>query len=63
MSETPIADASSTTAALEVGGGPWWSSWQATAAMKEPLRSLVQLPIDLGLLAKFAPPILRPPGL
>ncbi|KAI8472481.1 MAG: tocopherol cyclase-domain-containing protein [Monoraphidium minutum] len=62
-SASPLVDATSTTAALEVGGGPWWGAWSAKADMKEPFRSLVQLPIDVGALAQAAPPILRPPGL
>jgi len=59
----PIAlvDATSTSAALEVGGGPWWSSWKASAEMKEPLRSFLNLPIDSLLTA--IPGGLRPPGL
>ncbi len=59
----PIVDATSTTAALEVGGGPWWAPWSARAAMLEPLRSLVQLPIDAGELARQLPDVLKPPGL
>jgi tocopherol cyclase len=46
-----------------VGGGPWWTSWDATANMREPFRSLVQLPIDVGALARATPGRLRPPGL
>ncbi|GLC34906.1 hypothetical protein PLESTF_000216600 [Pleodorina starrii] len=59
----PLVDATSTTAALEVGGGPWWSSWRARAEMKEPFRSLVQLPLDVGGLGQMLPEQLRPPGL
>eukprot|EP00195_Chlamydomonas_chlamydogama_P014697 CAMPEP_0202899352 /NCGR_PEP_ID=MMETSP1392-20130828/7616_1 /ASSEMBLY_ACC=CAM_ASM_000868 /TAXON_ID=225041 /ORGANISM="Chlamydomonas chlamydogama, Strain SAG 11-48b" /LENGTH=470 /DNA_ID=CAMNT_0049585515 /DNA_START=249 /DNA_END=1661 /DNA_ORIENTATION=+ len=62
-STTPFIDVSSNTAALEVGGGPWWSSWAARAAMKEPFRSLVQLPIDVGAIRGAMPSFLRPPGL
>lgn len=46
---------------LQVGGGPWWSSWKASAEMKEPLRSFLNLPIDSLLTA--IPGGLRPPGL
>ena len=35
-----IIDRKSETAALEVGGGPWWDTWVGDAEMKEPLRSL-----------------------
>jgi hypothetical protein len=31
--------------------------------MREPLKSLVKLPIDLGALASAVPQALRPPGL
>jgi len=62
-SASPLVDATSTTAALEVGGGPWWSAWSARADMKEPFRSLVQLPIDVGAIAQMVPQPLRPPGL
>jgi tocopherol cyclase len=31
--------------------------------MKEPFRSLVQLPIDVGAIAQAAPQPLKPPGL
>jgi tocopherol cyclase len=48
---------------LQVGGGPWWSPWSATADMKEPFRTLVQLPIDLGALSQVVPDPLKPPGL
>lgn len=59
----PLYDGSSDTAALEVGGGPWWAAWRAKAAMLEPFRSLVQLPIDAGALSRAIPDLLKPPGL
>lgn len=59
----PWVDATSDTCALEVGGGPWWSSWKAKAEMKEPLRSMLQLPIEPSPLTDFLPNDLRPPGL
>lgn len=62
-SASPLVDATSTTAALEVGGGPWWAPWEARADMKEPFKSLVTLPIDLGALSAAVPAPLRPPGL
>jgi tocopherol cyclase len=58
-----IVDAISSTAALEIGGGPWWTGWSAAAEMKEPLRTLVQLPIDVAALGSVVPGPLRPPGL
>ncbi len=54
---------SCTTAAVEVGGGPWDSAWRAEATMKEPLRSLVQLPVDVEAVSFVLPGTLRPPGL
>lgn len=59
----PLVDATTSTAALEVGGGPWWSSWRTKAAMKEPFRSMVTLPLDVGALGNMVPQWLRPPGL
>jgi tocopherol cyclase len=46
-----------------VGGGPWWADWAARADMKEPFRSLVKLPLDIGALAAALPGPLKPPGL
>jgi len=60
---TPFIDAVTTSAALEVGGGPWWAAWSAKAAMKEPFKTLVQLPIDVGALGKLVPGPFKPPGL
>jgi tocopherol cyclase len=59
----PLVDATSDTAALEVGGGPWWAPWRTRAAMLEPFRSLVQLPIDAGAISSLVPDLLKPPGL
>lgn len=50
-------------AAVEIGGGPWDSTWTADGTMKEPLRSLVQLPVDVEGLASALPGNLKPPGL
>lgn len=49
-------------AALEVGGGPWWSAWRATAQMTEPLQSLVALPVDIDAWLSELPEELQPPG-
>ncbi|KAK9835048.1 hypothetical protein WJX81_007145 [Elliptochloris bilobata] len=59
----PMIDTRSSSCAVEVGGGPWWDTWRTTAEMKEPLRSLVQLPVDAEGLASRLPKGLRPPGL
>lgn len=58
-----ILDASSDTAAVEVGGGPWWEPWQSEARMREPLKSAVGLPIDVEGIASRLPKALRPRGL
>lgn len=42
-----IIERTSNSAALEVGGGPWWDSWWGNAEMKEPLRSVLQVPVDV----------------
>jgi tocopherol cyclase len=60
---TPPPQKNQTTTTTQVGGGPWWAPWSAKADMKEPFRSLVRLPIDVGALANAVPPALRPPGL
>lgn len=43
----PALDVTSNSAAVEVGGGPWNSAWEAEADMKEPLRSLLSLNVDV----------------
>ncbi|KAK3258696.1 tocopherol cyclase [Cymbomonas tetramitiformis] len=55
--------AHSKSAALEVGGGPWWTAWSASAKMTEPLKSLVNLPIDVEGYLENIPELLQPPGL
>jgi tocopherol cyclase len=61
----PLVDVASEgrSAAVEVGGGPWWSAWAARAAMAEPVRRLLNLPLDFEALTDLVPPGLRPPGL
>lgn len=59
----PLLDLTSDNGALEVGGGPWVGEWSARAAMREPFRSLVRLPIDLAAVKEALPDALRPPGL
>ena len=53
-------DLASQSCALEVGGGPWYEDWKGDAEMKEPLRSALQLPIDV---ATVTPRVLWPDGL
>ena len=59
----PVLDTSSTSGALETGGGPWKSTWRQEAAMAEPLKSIVKLPVDVEGIAKRLPAGWRPPGL
>lgn len=63
--QQPLADCISEgkSGAVEVGGGPWWSSWKGNAQMAEPVKQLLNLPVDMEALADFVPPQLRPPGL
>ena len=50
-------------AAVEIGGGPWDEAWETEARMREPLKSLVKLPVDLDGATSLLPPRLRPPGI
>ena len=43
----PALDVTSSSAAVEVGGGPWNQAWRAEADMKQPLRSLLALNVDV----------------
>ena len=61
--DNPVLDCSSTSGALEVGGGPWETSWSAEAAMREPLRSIVKLPLNVEGIVSAIPGKWRPPGL
>lgn len=65
LSPTPVVDCSSEghSGAVEVGGGPWWTRWQAKAAMAAPVKAALNLPIDIEALADLLPSQLRPPGL
>jgi len=57
-----ILDTKSDMCALEVGGGPWYTTWQTKARILEPVKTLLQLPINVEQL--FTPvPQLKPPGL
>ncbi|MQL83371.1 hypothetical protein Taro_015864, partial [Colocasia esculenta] len=42
-----ILDVTSNMAAVEVGGGPWYSAWKATSTSPELIRQAVGLPIDV----------------
>jgi len=57
-----ILDTTSDMCALEVGGGPWYSTWKTKARVQEPLQSLLRYNVDVESL--FNPvPQLKPPGL
>ena len=58
-----ILDAQSSQAALEVGGGPWDTTWQSAADVKEPLKSIGAVPVDVNLLDSLLPEPLKIPGL
>ena len=64
-SKDPIIDLVSEgkSGAVEVGGGPWWSTWSVEAKMSEPVKQLLNVPVDIEYLTSFIPPQLRPPGL
>lgn len=57
-----ILDVTSDLAALEVGGGPWYSTWKRQSSSPSLLRQLLGLPLDVEEI--FNPlPIVKPPGL
>ena len=39
-----IQNATTNQAAVEIGGGPWWDTWNGTTRMKQPFKSLVKIP-------------------
>eukprot|EP00898_Chlorokybus_atmophyticus_P002292 jgi/Chlat1/3063/Chrsp21S03318 len=46
-------------AAVEVGGGPWWTEWRGSTEMQGFQKALIGLPLDPGAI----PGPLRPPGI
>lgn len=58
-----VVELTSKRAAVETGGGPWGETWVASAAMKQPFRSLVKAPVDPERLAGLLPARWRPRGL
>lgn len=57
-----ILDVSSNMAALEVGGGPWFSTWKGKTSTPAVLSRALQLPIDVeGIFNNI--PLFKPPGL
>ena len=59
----PVLETSSTSGALETGGGPWPGTWTAQAKMQQPLRSIVQIPINVKGITEALPGKPVPPGL
>jgi hypothetical protein len=58
-----ILDTTSDMCALEIGGSsPWESLWEGKACMKQPLKALLQLPINPEKIFAYAP-YFKPPGL
>lgn len=56
-----ILDVTSNMAALEVGGGPWFTDWKGTTSSPELVSSALRVPVDVESL--FPLPIFKPPGL
>lgn len=56
-----ILDATSNMAAVEVGGGPWFTTWKGKSSSPELLSQALRVPVDVESL--FPIPIFRPPGL
>ncbi|CAM6089266.1 unnamed protein product [Calypogeia fissa] len=57
-----ILDTTSTMAALETGGAPWYTTWKQTSQVQDPLRTIVGLPVNVEEVLQKAPQ-LKPPGL
>lgn len=58
-----VVRATTSSAALETGGGPWDGDWDAQAAMAEPLRSVLASTAGLEEPVARIPEPIRPPGL
>ena len=56
-----LLDTTSTMCALETGGGPWDDTWSGKAFMRQPLKALLQIPINPERLYNWAPGW-KPPG-
>ncbi|XP_072959929.1 probable tocopherol cyclase, chloroplastic [Typha angustifolia] len=56
-----ILDVTSNMAALEVGGGPWFSEWKGETSSNEVLSGILQVPVDVENF--FPVTFFRPPGL
>lgn len=56
-----ILDVTSNMAAVEVGGGPWFSNWKGTTSSPELIRRALAVNVDVE--SFFPLPFLKPPGL
>ncbi|KAK4419970.1 putative tocopherol cyclase, chloroplastic [Sesamum alatum] len=57
-----ILDVTSNMAAVEVGGGPWFTAWKGKTRTPEIIKRVVGLPVDVEGMFGLTP-FLRPPGL
>ncbi|KAF3776492.1 putative tocopherol cyclase [Nymphaea thermarum] len=57
-----ILDVTSDMAAMEVGGGPWYTTWKGTSSSPELIKQMLRLPVDVEGFFDLVP-ILKPPGI
>ncbi|KAJ6435061.1 hypothetical protein OIU84_000321 [Salix udensis] len=57
-----ILDVTSDMALVEIGGGPWFSTWKGKTSVPELVSRTVGAPIDMDGIFSFAP-LFKPPGL
>ena len=57
-----ILDVTSDMALVEIGGGPWFSTWKGKTSVPELVSRTVGAPIDMDGIFRFAPQF-KPPGL
>jgi len=60
---TLLFDHTSVNAGLEIGGGPWTENWSARASYSAPIRTLLDINVDLDEVFQGPATMLRPPGL
>ncbi|GAV88689.1 Tocopherol_cycl domain-containing protein [Cephalotus follicularis] len=57
-----ILDVTSNMAAVEIGGGPWFNTWEGKTSTPELLKHALRVPVDVDGIFGLVP-ILKPPGL
>lgn len=57
-----ILDVTSDMAAVEVGGGPWFTSWKGNTSAPELLKRALRVPVDMEGIFGLVP-FFKPPGL